>query len=287
MIENWSLKRVDSSCQKKVIGVGQDRTTATTWGNVMVTCQARLSFFATLLLLLLPAATGLAQPEDEFEELTVEPIGDTTEPETTEELDDSDIDEDEPSAQDWERDRSLSAAFALRLQELEDRINDLKEQIFRSKSRLVLLRERVLRAAIGGSQTVISHVNDMSATFEMRQVIYSLDGNAIFSLTDMDGSLSDQDSIEIYNGAILPGPHNLAVEMIFVGNGYGLFSYLEGWRFRLRSSYAFTAEDGKVAQLQVIAYEQGGVNQPIEERPDIRYELEYLDSVLTDDLGGE
>lgn len=287
MIENWSLVSVDSGYEERVNEVGRDRTTATKRGYVMVTCRARLSFYTALLLLSLPASTVLAQPESDFEELTVEPMGATTETEATEEPDEGAIDEDEPSAQDWERDQSLSAAFALRLQELEDRINDLKEQIFRSKSRLVLLRERVLRAAIGGSQAIINHVNDMSVTFEMRQVIYSLDGNAIFSLTDMDGSLSDEDSIEIYNGAILPGPHNLAVEMIFVGNGYGLFSYLEGWRFRLRSSYAFTAEDGKVAELQVIAYEQGGVNQPIEERPDIRYELEYLDSVLTDDLGGE
>jgi hypothetical protein len=169
------------------------------------------------------------------------------------------------------------ADYALRLRELEDRVNELKEEIFRSKSRLVLLRERVLQSHIGGSQAVITHVNDMSATFDLVQVVYSLDGTQIYSALDDGGSLADQDRIQIYNGAIVPGPHNVSVEMIFVGNGFGLFSYLEGYRFRLRSSYAFTAEDAKIARLDVIAYERGGVNQPIEERPDIRYELEFVD----------
>ena len=176
-----------------------------------------------------------------------------------------------------------SPEYVLRLQELEDRVNDLKEQIFRSKSRLVLLRERVLGTRIGGSQAILSHVNDMSATFTLQQVIYSLDGNQLYSGTNDDGELDDRDRVEIYNGAILPGPHNVSVEMIFVGNGFGLFSYLEGYRVRVRSSYAFTAEDGKVAQLDIIAYEEGGVNQPIDERADIRYELEFVDAVMTEE----
>jgi hypothetical protein len=71
--------------------------------------------------------------------------------------------------------------------------------------------------------------------------------------------------------------------MILVGNGFGLFSYLEGYRFRLRSSYAFTAEDGKIARVDIVAYEQGGINQPIEERPSVRYEIEFVDSVLVEE----
>jgi hypothetical protein len=177
----------------------------------------------------------------------------------------------------------MSPEYHLRLQELEDRVNDLKEEIFRSKSRLVLLRERILRSAIGGSQALIRHVNDMSATFALHQVIYSLDGHQIFASSDDGGSLSDRDAIEIYNGAILPGPHNISVEMVFIGSGFGVFSYVEGYRFRVRSSYAFTAEDGKVANLDVVAYEQGGVNQPIEERPDIRYELEFTDAIAPEE----
>ena len=40
--------------------------------------------------------------------------------------------------------------YELRLQELEDRVNELKEDIFRSKSRLFLLREQIMQDSIGG-----------------------------------------------------------------------------------------------------------------------------------------
>ncbi|MBN1946288.1 MAG: hypothetical protein JW797_11480 [Bradymonadales bacterium] len=176
----------------------------------------------------------------------------------------------------------LSPEYALRLHELEDRVNELREQIFRSKSRLVLLREQVLRTTISGSQAVITHVNDMGITFTLERVVYSLDGNQLYVAVDSRGDLADRGEIEVYGGAVLPGPHNLSVEMMFVGNGFGLFSYLEGYRFRLRSSYAFNAEDGRIVSLRVIAYEQGGINQPIEERPDIRYEIDFTDVASQD-----
>ncbi|MCA9298786.1 MAG: hypothetical protein KDA28_06955, partial [Phycisphaerales bacterium] len=44
--------------------------------------------------------------------------------------------------------------YDLRLQELEDRVNELKEEIFRSKSRLFLLRQQILQDNIGGSRAI-------------------------------------------------------------------------------------------------------------------------------------
>ena len=55
------------------------------------------------------------------------------------------------------------------------------------------------------------------------------------------------------------------------GNGYGIFSYLKGYRFKVRSSYSFTAPEGRMVALRVIAYEKGGPTAPLEERPAIRY----------------
>lgn len=257
-------------------------------GRGFVAPYLRVGLVAALFwpIILLPLASS-AQTE-EFEDLEAipadegvfdDPVEEMTAPESTD-RDEGPAFRQQPA---FEPPAEGSPEYVLRLQELEDRVNDLKEQIFRSKSRLVLLRERVLGTRIGGSQAILSHVNDMSATFSLQQVIYSLDGNQLYSASNDDGELDDRERIEIYNGAILPGPHNVAVEMIFVGNGFGLFSYLEGYRVRVRSSYAFTAEDGKVAELDIVAYEQGGVNQPIEERADIRYELEFVDAVMTEE----
>jgi hypothetical protein len=179
-------------------------------------------------------------------------------------------------------------SYEMRVKELEEKVNDLKEKIFRSKSRLVLLKETVLRGKIAGSKSVIVHKNDMGSALKLEQAIYSLDGNQIYNKLDRDGDLADKESIELFNGAIVPGKHNVSVMLIYRGNGYGVFSYLQGYKFTIRSSYTFTAEEGKTTEVKVIAFEKGNFTTALQDRPDVRYEIEFFEedrSSVTEDKG--
>ena len=60
--------------------------------------------------------------------------------------------------------------YAIRLRGLEERVNDLKERIFRSKARLILLRETVLNGVISGAKAQIVHRNEMGSSFTLEQV---------------------------------------------------------------------------------------------------------------------
>lgn len=164
-----------------------------------------------------------------------------------------------------------AATYAVRLRDLEQRIDALKEQIFRSKARLSLLAETVLGGVVAGAQAVIIHENRMSSSYRLVKAVYALDGARIFSKADEEGSLGEQTEFEIYNGSIVPGEHNITVNLEYRGHGYGIFSYLKGYRFRVRSSYTFSAPEGKAITLRVVGYEKGGPTAPLEERPAIRY----------------
>jgi hypothetical protein len=61
------------------------------------------------------------------------------------------------------------------------------------------------------------------------------------------------------------------VNLEYRGHGYGIFSYLKGYRFRVRSNYSFSAPEGKAITIRVVGYEKGGPTAPLEERPAIRY----------------
>jgi hypothetical protein len=179
-------------------------------------------------------------------------------------------------------------SYEMRVKELEEKVNDLKEKIFRSKSRLVLLKETVLRGKIAGSKSVIVHQNEMGSALKLEQAIYSLDGNQIYNKLDRDGDLADKDSIELFNGAIVPGKHNVSVMLVYRGNGYGVFSYLQGYKFTIRSSYTFTAEEGKTTEVKVVAFEKGNFTTALQDRPDVRYEIEFFEedrSSVTEDKG--
>jgi hypothetical protein len=118
------------------------------------------------------------------------------------------------------------------------------------------------------------HRSEMGAAFLLESVAYALDGASIFTKADVNGDLSKREEFEIFNGRIVPGPHQIAVRLIYRGHGYGVFSYLEGYKFKIQSSYTFTAEPAKLTTVKVVGYEKGGITTDLKDRPAIRYDIQ-------------
>lgn len=174
------------------------------------------------------------------------------------------------------------ATYSVRLRDLEQRIDELKEQIRRSHTRLSLLSDTILGGGVAGSRAEVKFINEMSGAFRLTRAVFVLDGAVQYNKADETGLLSEQSTLPIYTGSIPPGDHTLQVLLQLQGNGYGVFSYLRGYRFEVRSSHSFTATEGKTTQLSAIAYEKGGVTTPLEERPAIRYMEKAVTLTQTD-----
>jgi hypothetical protein len=174
--------------------------------------------------------------------------------------------------------------YAVRLRDLEQRIDELKEQIRRSHTRLSLLSETILSGGGAGSRATIRFQNELSSAFRITRVLVVLDGAVQYNKTDQSGALAEQAEIPIFNGSVPPGDHTLQVLVNLQGNGYGVFSYLRGYRFEVRSTHSFTAVEGKTINLDSISYEKGSVTTPLEERPAVRY-VEKVVAGLSDPGG--
>jgi hypothetical protein len=152
---------------------------------------------------------------------------------------------------------------------------DLKEKIYRTKARLLLLQESVMGGDLtSGARAVLFHRNEMGGQFYLESVAYALDGAPVFTKTDVDGDLDKQQELEVFNGRIVPGQHQIAVRLIYRGHGFGVFSYLEGYKFKVQSSYTFNAEPGKLTQVKIVGYEKGGLTADIKDKPAVRYDIE-------------
>lgn len=167
-------------------------------------------------------------------------------------------------------------AYTVRLRALERNVNELKEQVFRTKARLNLLKETVLGGVIGASRCVIRHKNEMGASFRLVKAVYALDGVQIFSKADETGRLSEMNEFDIYNGAIQPGSHTLTVQLIYQGHGFGVFSYLKGYKFNVRSSHTFAAADAKATVVTVVGYEKGNIATNMQDKPDIKFNVNVM-----------
>jgi hypothetical protein len=162
--------------------------------------------------------------------------------------------------------------YEIRVHETEEKVSDLKEKVFRSKARLLLLKEALVGGAFGSSKAVIIHRNEMGNFLKLQQASYSLDGISIFNRTDSDGTLSSQKEFEIFNQPLAPGSHTLSVLLVYRGEGFDVFDYLDKYTFKIKSSTTFTIEDGKILQVRVVGYEKGGPLVKLEDRPTVRYE---------------
>lgn len=171
--------------------------------------------------------------------------------------------------------QTADEAFDTRVKTLEEEVVDLKEKIYRSKARLLLLQESVLGGDVSTSaRAVIVHKNEMGGSFLLESVAYALDGAPIYTQVDTEGELGKRQEFEVFNGRIVPGQHQIAVRLVYRGNGYGVFSYLEGYKFKVQSSYTFNAEPGKLSTVRVVGFEQGGMTTDLKDRPAVRYDID-------------
>ena len=161
------------------------------------------------------------------------------------------------------------------LKTVEADVDDLKEKVFRSKARLLLLEEKVIRGVVSGAKAVVRHVNELGPAYALESVTYYFDGNPIFQQTDVGskGSLSKNKKEEIFGANIPPGNHTISVTGVIKGNGAGLFAYLSDYTFQFSSSYSFVAADGKTSRIDSVLFKKGGPAADYVEGPTVEFKL--------------
>lgn len=216
------------------------------------------------------------------------------EPEATAEpVEETDLDGDEGADRDGEAqdangadaaaDRAESAPadpedvpVNVRLRQLQQDVQSLKERAWRAKARVGMLQESVLGGGIGARASIV-HENDMGSSFRLVRLVYALDGAQIFARSD--DNLHEAKRFEILSGPISPGSHTLSVLAVYKGHGRGVFRYLDDYTFTVRSSHTFTAAEGRGTSVTVRGYERGGATTPLEDRPAIDFVVDVADGL--------
>ena len=128
------------------------------------------------------------------------------------------------------------------------------------------------RTSLGSGEASISFKSEISSAFRIQRVLLTVDGAVVCSrAAEPNEPFVDPQSVPGFSGTLPEGDHELRVLVTLSGFGVGVFSYLRGYKFEVRSSHIFHVDRGKRAEVSVIAHEKGGVTTPLEERPAIRY----------------
>lgn len=216
-----------------------------------------------------PPATGQAIPPAD---LPQQPTAEEPPAEEPEDLLDTELPETVDSS------KRESEIYGERINGLSGDVDDLKERIFRSKARLSVLKETVLHGVLAGSRVVIVHRNLMGSQYRLTKVAVILDGAQIYARTDDSGTLDQEDELTVLDGNIVPGPHTITVELTYQGQGFGVFSYLNGYTFESRSSHNFTAPENGAVRLVSSGYEKGNLTTEMKDRPSVEWQEIPLDA---------
>jgi hypothetical protein len=81
------------------------------------------------------------------------------------------------------------ATYAVRLRDLEANVDELKDRIRRSHTRLALLSDTIITGGVGGSRAEISVDNEMSSAFRLVKALVVLDGAVQYNRADESGAL--------------------------------------------------------------------------------------------------
>ncbi|TVR02374.1 MAG: hypothetical protein EA398_07920 [Deltaproteobacteria bacterium] len=189
------------------------------------------------------------------------------------------------AARDGSRTEQRPLDFDMRMREIEDRVGELKDEVFRSRSRLFLLREQVLQDRIGGSRVVINHRDRLGNRYRVVRVLYALNGESVFVANEDTTDFAAIRHHQVHSGSAIAGPQNITAQVWVVGNPLGVFSYMSGYRFTIRNAHSFSVEEGQTAEISVVIESRGGVNTPIDERLVVRFDADFYDTV--DGVGDE
>jgi len=163
-----------------------------------------------------------------------------------------------------------AAAMDRELRTVEEDVAHLKERVFRSKATLEMLKELVIEGVGIGSRVSIWHVNNFGGAYSIEAAQYWFDGKSVFTKTEADENLDALTEVEVYQGSVNPGKHQLQVSLALKGKGYKVFSYLESYQFRLQSQYEFLVDEGKTATVRVMARSRSGLRS-FTDRPTIEF----------------
>jgi hypothetical protein len=138
---------------------------------------------------------------------------------------------------------------------------------------LFLLLNPIIASAQDQTQAmlVVVHESKMGKAFKLIELGYTLDRDSLYHKFEQDEKLELIQREEIAKGTIMPGFHTLRVRMVYQGQGHGVFSYLKGYKFEVKSKKRFFSAAGQTVTITVTGFERD--MNVLAERPAVRWSV--------------
>jgi hypothetical protein len=155
----------------------------------------------------------------------------------------------------------------IKLENIRAQTDEIQEAVRRSHQRLAALGAQAMTSSSGLAKTTLDVSNETSAAYKLVSAHVVVDGQVQLDKKELTGA---EKQLPVFMGATAPGEHTARVEVVLQGNGFGVFSYLRGFKITLSSSHTWTATTEPI-HVTATLYELNDVTVPFQQRPQVRW----------------
>ncbi|MBX2811475.1 MAG: hypothetical protein KTR25_06690 [Myxococcales bacterium] len=164
------------------------------------------------------------------------------------------------------------------VERLHHALDSLATRIDLVSDKVSLLRDTALGGGIGKTRVTIRHKNELGNDFLLEKIRYLLDGGPLFQEFDQQGRFSSVRSRVVFDGQLDPGAHELKVEVNCRSGGFGVFSYMKAYRYKVSSKYVFRVREGRTNRLDIVVFQKSDITLSANERLSVRYDFTSAES---------
>ncbi len=160
---------------------------------------------------------------------------------------------------------------------IKEDIDKMKEDVLNKKTQLMLFHQLLKSEAIESTFPIvtITHVNEMSSRYKIFSLTYLVDDDRVFTFYS-DSNTGKQNfgrETKIFKGPLVPGVHELKIDVVYQGNDTGIFSYINDYKIPTESKRSFKVDKGQNVAVQVVGYEKGWALTDFKDRPDLKVKI--------------
>jgi hypothetical protein len=160
---------------------------------------------------------------------------------------------------------------------IKEEVNDQKEKVLNTKAQMNLYRQLLKAESIDPSfpKLNIKHINEMSSRYSIYSIAYTIDQDRVYTyyIEDNLGKQAVGRETTVYKGALVPGPHELNVEVVYRGNDSGVFSYINDFKIPVNLKKTIELKKNQNLDVEVVGYEKGWALTDFKERPDLKIKI--------------
>lgn len=130
-------------------------------------------------------------------------------------------------------------------------------------------------------EPLVRFTDQMGSSFRFVQARFVVDDQLVYehdcAYEDDACRASLRRPVTVLYGRTSPGQHELTAQLVYRSHGHGIFSYINAYRFQVRSRHEAPAEWGRRTVVDARAHERGGPTTPLEERPALDWNGQWTD----------